>query len=145
MARGKRNRNRSSRRKSPAGAAPLPQASRRPSPRPHFHYERRPGHLGDYEIQLTLADVDDGGQAVIARVRPPGGEPFELTRRVLGPKTPRLTSDATRTFGAPPGLPPAVLREILLECRAWTQRDNALNRRGRTVEFPSAPLRKRGD
>ena len=131
MARRNRDRRRSGARKEGAqGTVVRPARPHRPEPRPHFHYERRPGYLGDYEIQLTLLDTDDGPQAVVGRIRAPEGEAFELTRRVLDPSQPRLVSDAAQTFGVPPGLDPAVMREILWECRAWVEQDNA--RRGPT-------------
>ncbi|MCX7010956.1 MAG: hypothetical protein NTW86_00020 [Candidatus Sumerlaeota bacterium] len=125
MAKRKRKPGRAGASRPAAGAPPQP---RKPEPRPHFHYERRPGYGGDYEIQLTLADAPDGGQAIVARIRAPGGEPFELTRRALGPNHPRLVSDAAQSFGVPAGLEPTILEDILWECRSWAHRDNARRR-----------------
>jgi len=125
MARRDRNRRRTTdRRARGRSAGAQPAAARPPQPRPHFHYERIPGYLGDYEVQLTLLDLEDGRQAVIGRVRAPGGQAFELTRHEFPAGAPRLVSDATQGFGPPPGLDPRLLHDMLLECRGWAFRDN---------------------
>jgi len=134
MAKRKRNRARSAERKEPRSTALRPGPERQPEPRPHFHYERRPGYGGDYDIQLTLLDAGDGGQAVVGRIRPPGGQAFELTRRKLDRQGPPLESDAAKAFGVPAGLDPALMRQILWECRSWVQRDNVRRRRAMAAD-----------
>ncbi|OPZ16859.1 MAG: hypothetical protein BWZ10_01330 [candidate division BRC1 bacterium ADurb.BinA364] len=104
----------------PPAEAPLAAVARPAEPRPTFYVERQPGGESDYEIRLSL-----DGQALCARISPPGGQAFELARRDLGGAARSILSDARFGFGVPEGVDGRVMRELLWECRLWIRRDAA--------------------
>ena len=104
----------------PRAQAPQPAPPAPPEPRATFHVERNATQAGDYEIRITLSDSMP--QYLIGKAMRPDLRNVEIARRLLSNASP-IISDASKAFGVPAGLDPAVFREVLETCRQWVQDD----------------------